>query len=95
MDEILNNLTFGEILHTTINGTNYLFIKRSVDLGITYSINQEKKTLPLSTITAALNDFNQQVNINAEWYLNYNRHEYETRPCNLSVLLVLLNRIES
>ena len=94
MEEILNNLIIGEVLHTTIHGTNYAFIKRSVDFGVTYSINKEQKTLPLSTINAALTDFNEQLEINANWYINYNQHEYETRPCNLCVLLELLLRVE-
>lgn len=94
MEEILNNLFVGEILYTTIHGTNYAFIGRSSDFGVIYSINQEQKTLPLDTINAALNDFNGQLEINAEWYINYNQHEYETRPCNLSVLLELLSRVE-
>jgi len=93
MEEILNRLVIGEILHTTLHGTNYTFIERSNDFGVTYAINQEQKTLPLNTINAAFIDFNMQVDINAQWYINYNRHEYETRPCNLSVLCELLSRI--
>jgi hypothetical protein len=93
MEEILNNLVIGEVLHVTANGTEYLFIGRSDDLGIVYSINQEQKTLPLNTINSAFisNNFGQE--IDAQWYINFNQHEYSTRPCNLSVLRELLARI--
>lgn len=93
MEEILNNLVIGEILYVTANGTQYLYIQRSYDFGIIYSINQERKTLPRNTINAALEAFNNGEEINAQWYINYNQHEYETRGCNLSVLNELLARI--
>lgn len=93
MEEILNNLVIGEVLHITANRTEYLFIGRSHDLGLVYSINQEQKTLPLNTINSAFMSYNIGEEINAQWYINYNQHEYETRPCNLSVILELLNRI--
>lgn len=93
MEEILNNLVVGEILYVTAYGTQYLFIERSHDLGVTYSINQEQKTLALNTINAALEAFNNGEEINIQWYLDFNEHEYRTRPCNLSVLSELLNRI--
>lgn len=93
MEEILNNLLVGEILYTTANGTQYLFIERNNNFGVIYSINQEQKTLPLNTINAAFEAFNIGEEINAQWYINYNQHEYETRPCNLSVLNELLARI--
>lgn len=93
MEEILNNLVVGEILHITANGTQYLFIGRNNDFGVIYSINQGQKTLPLNTINAALEAFNNNEEINAQWYINYNQHEYETRRCNLSVLRNLLARI--
>ncbi len=93
MEEILNNLNIGETLHTTSLGTNYIFIGRSNDLGVRYSINQEQKTLPINTINAAFNDFINGSEINSQWYLNYNQNEFETRPCNLSVLLELLSRV--
>ena len=93
MEEILNNLFVGELLYTTANGTQYLFIERSNDFGVTYSINQNQKTLPLNTINTALEAFNTGEEINAQWYINYNQNEYNTRPCNLSVLRELLNRI--
>ena len=50
MDEILNNLLVGEILYTTSNGTQYLYMGRNNNFGIVYSINQEQKTLPFNTI---------------------------------------------
>jgi len=93
MEEILNNLLVGEILHTTANRIEYLFVGRSNDLGIVYSINQEKKTLPLKTIEAAFMSNNIGEEINAQWYINFNQHEFETRPCNLYILLELINRI--
>ncbi len=93
MEEILNNLVVGEILYVTANGTQYLFIRRSNDFGVIYSINHVQKTLPLNTINAAFEAFNNHVIINAQWYTNYNQHEYETRRCNLSVLRNLLARI--
>lgn len=93
MEEILNNLFVDEILHETANGVQYLFIGRSHDLGVIYSINQERKKLPLNTINAAFDAFNNGEEINAQWYINYNQHEYGTRGCNLSVLNNLLARI--
>jgi hypothetical protein len=93
MDEILNNLLVGEILYTTSRGTQYLFMGRNNNLGVVYSINQEQKTLPYNTISAALRAFNLGEEINAQWYSNYNHHEYESRPCNLSVLNELLARV--
>jgi hypothetical protein len=86
-------LLIGETLYTTENGTEYLFIGPDNKFGVTYSINQERKILPLNTIYTAFSDFNNGEEINAQWYINYNRHEYETRPCNFSVLNALLNRI--
>ena len=93
MEEILNNLQVGDILYVTTNGIQYLFIRRSHDLGVIYSINQEQKTLPLNTINAAFEAFSNGEEINAQWYINYNQHEYGTRGCNLSVLRNLLERI--
>jgi hypothetical protein len=86
-------LLVGEILYTTANGTQYLFIGLNNNFGVIYSINQEQKTLPLNTINAAFEAFNIGAEINAQWYINYNQHEYKTRPCNLSVLNELLARI--
>jgi hypothetical protein len=94
MEEILNNLHIDEVLHVTARGTEYRFIGRSVDNGVNYSINQEQKTLPFNTINGAFIDFLQGIQIDAQWYTNHNQHEYETRPCNLSVLKELLNRLE-
>lgn len=93
MEEILNNLQVGDILHVTTHGIQYLFIRRSHEFSVIYSINQEQKTLPLNTINAAFEAFNNGEEINAQWYINYNQHEYETRGCNLSVLRGLLSRI--
>jgi hypothetical protein len=93
MDEILNNLFVGEILYTTSHGTQYLYTGRNNNLGVVYSINQKQKTLPLNTINDAFEAFNFGVEINAQWYTNYNQHEYKSRPCNLSVLNELLARI--
>lgn len=93
MEEILNNLHVGEILYVTANGTHYLFNGQDNNFGVTYFINENQKTLPLNTINAALESFNLGEEINAQWYINYNQHEYETRPCNLSVLKALLQRL--
>ncbi|MBK0383783.1 hypothetical protein I5M32_12510 [Pedobacter sp. SD-b] len=94
MEDILNQLVQDEILHTTNQGTDYLFITRSNDGGVTYSINQNRKTLPYDTIMNAFNDFNNQIIINRNWYNNYNKRESKTRPCNLAILKTLLNRIQ-
>lgn len=93
MDEILNNLLDGEVLYTTSNGTQYLYMGRNNNFDIVYSINQEQKTLPLNTINTAFEALNLGVEIDSQWYNNYNHSEYESRPCNLSVLNELLNRI--
>jgi len=58
MDEILNNLLVGEILYSTSNGTQYLYMGRNNNFDVVYSINQEQKTLPLNTINAAFEAFN-------------------------------------
>ena len=44
MEEILNNLQVGDILHVTTHGIQYLFIRRSHEFSVIYSINQEQKT---------------------------------------------------
>lgn len=93
MEEILNNLLVGETLYTTGYGIQYLYIRQNNNFGVIYSINHTQKTLPLNTINAAFEAFNNGEEINALWYINYNRYEYETRPCNFSVLNALLNRI--
>lgn len=92
MDEILDGLLEGETLYTTSNGTNYRYVGRDQNLGIIYSINQNQKTLPLNTLRAAIDSFNDGDIINRQWYLNFNHNEYESRPCNLSVLNALLDR---
>ncbi len=91
MEEILNNLNVGDTLYTTARGTNYLFISRSYDGGVKYSINLNPKILPLNTINTAVNDSLNNIVINTQWYRNYNPNEYRTRPCNLSILRELLN----
>lgn len=93
MDEIIDNLLVGEILYTTSNGTQYLYLSRNDNFGVVYSINHEQKTLPMNTINAAFEAFNLGEDINAQWYKNYNQNEYKSRPCNLSVLNELLARI--
>lgn len=89
----MNNLEVGEVLYVTANGTKYLYINRSNDFGVIFSINQGQKTLPLNTINAALEAYTHGVEINGQWYQNYNEREFRTRPCNLSVLKELLSRI--
>jgi hypothetical protein len=93
MNEILNNLVVGEILYTTSRGTNYFFRGRSTDFGVKYSINQSQKTIPLLTINTAFNDFLNGIEINSNWYKNFNDHEYGSRGCNLPVLRNLLIRL--
>ncbi len=92
MEDILNKLFFGEILHTTIHGNKYLFLKRCSDGGIKYSIKNNYKIIPFNTIKNAYNDFNKGVKINSIWYKKFNGKEYKSRPCNLSILNNLLNR---
>lgn len=93
MEEILNNLVKHETLYITRLKTNYHFIRRSDDGGIKYSIKQNSKTLPLATINTAYQDFQNGVEINSNWYKNYNYAEYKNRSCNLSILRSLLNRL--
>ena len=93
MEDILNNLELDEILYVTSRDTEYRFIGRKNNFGVTYSINLGRKTLPLITINDALEDFNNHIEINAQWYKNYNQQEYKTRSCNLSVLRNLLKRL--
>ena len=91
MKKILNNLIEGECLYETSKGTQYLFIRKSKDKGIVYSINQNSKTLPFVTINKAFQDNKKKV-INSDWYRKFNEKEYKSRPCNLSVLRKLLER---
>lgn len=96
MDEIIKNLVFNEVLYITRRGTEYRFLGRDkINAGIKYSINQNCKTLPLVTFQHAFKDFINGVEINSNWYRNFNKHEYETRSCNLSVIKSLLSRIKS
>ena len=93
MEEILNNLQPGEVLHTTGEGTNYTFIGLSTALGVKYSINANSKTLPRRTIDAAFDDFQNNIVIDRNWYRNFDSNEYRSRPCNFSVLKNLLLRL--
>lgn len=93
MEEILNNLLVGEVLHITGKGVQYLFIRRSADGGVIYSINNESKILPLITINAAIEAQNNGIEINRLWYQNFNALESKTRGCNLQVLRMLLQRL--
>ncbi len=93
MEEILNNIVQGEVLHITNHGTSYVFLSRSDDGGVVYSINKSRKTLPRLTIDSAEVDYRNSKPIDRNWYKNFNKKEYETRPCNFSVLKNLLNRL--
>lgn len=93
MEKLLNNLIVGEVLYTTQNEVQYLFINRSIDGGVIYTINNSSKTLPLITINAAIEAQNNGNEINRFWYQNFNLHESKTRGCNLHVLKELLQRL--
>ena len=91
--EILTSLENGDILHTTRDGINYLFVGISNCGHIIYTIGNEQKYLPILTVNKALEEFNSNKFIDANWYKKFNKPEYETRPCNLSVLKNLIKRI--
>ena len=93
MNEILDNLIIGESVHITHHGTQYMYIGRSDDMGVKYSINRSRKILPFQTINAALIARNNNEDIDAQWYKGFNLVEYKNRPCNLSVLNGLLSRL--
>jgi hypothetical protein len=93
MEELLNTLNFGDVLYITANQVRYFFISRSLDGGVTYSINNSRKTLPLITINAAIEAQNNGNEINRFWYQNFNLLESKTRGCNLQVLKELLQRL--
>jgi len=93
MEEILNNMSTGEILHTTNRNTNYLLVRWDRKIGVTYSINHNRKTLPFDTIIAGLAAQNRGKTIDRQWYRNFNLKENNSSPCNLSVLRNLLNRM--
>ncbi len=95
MIDLINNLQFNEELYRTNRGTIYNFIRISRDGGIVYSINNNRKTLPLITILTALNDSNNGIVINRAWYRNFDELESRTRGCNLGVLRNLINRYNS
>lgn len=87
----LRTLLPNEILYTTSRGVNYRFISRNNDGGIVYSINNNRKTLPLNTILSAFNDSNNGIVINRAWYRNFNELELRSRGCNLGVIRNLIN----
>jgi len=93
MEKLLNTLNEGDVLYITANQVKYFFISRSSDGGVTYSINNSRKILPLTTINAAIEEKNNGNEINRFWYQNFNLLESETRGCNLQVLKELLNRL--
>jgi hypothetical protein len=94
MEEILNNLFVGEVLYITNLGTQYILHEVLVDNSLRYNINQETKTLPIATIIAAFQAAENGIEINSQWYSNYNEQEARSRPCNLSVLKNLIQRID-
>ncbi len=93
MVDILNNLNKGEALYVTSKKTQYLYIGRSSDFGVKYSIKNNQKTLPLNTINAAIVSINNGEEINRTWYDEFNPHESKTRGCNLQVLKKLIQRL--
>ena len=95
MTTLINNLQFNQNLYITNRGTNYNFIRIANDGGIVYSINNNRKTLPLHTILTALNDSNNGININRTWYRNFNEAESRSRGCNLGVLRNLIEMFNS
>ena len=95
MRNLLNNLRFNQVLYTTNRDTTYNFIRIANDVGIVYSINNNRKTLPLHTILTALNDSNNGIIINRAWYRNFNEEESRSRGCNLGVLRNLIERFNS
>ena len=95
VEEILNNLRKGEVLYITKKNVNYLFIRRSSDGGVIYSVNDNTKTLPFITINAAIEAHNNGIEINKLWYHNFNAIESKTRTCNLQVLINLIERMKT
>ena len=95
MRNLLHNLQFNQNLYITNRGTNYNFIRIANDGGIVYSININRKTLPLDTILTALNDSNNGIIINRSWYRNFNEVESGSRGCNLGVLRNLIEMFNS
>ena len=92
MRNLLNNLRFNQVLYTTNRAINYNFIRIANDGGIVYTINNNRKTLPLNTIMTALNDSNNGIIINRAWYRNFNEAESRSRGCNLGILRNLIQR---
>ncbi len=92
MRELIENLQIGQVLYTTKNDVKYKLLEISIDGSLKYSINTSIKTLPISTINAALKARNNKIIVNAKWYKSFNPDEYKSRPCNLSVLKNLLKK---
>jgi len=95
VEEILNNLRKGEVLYITKKNVNYHYIRRSIDGGVIYSINDNTKTLPFNTINAAIEAQNNGIEINKLWYHKFNAIESKTRSCNLQVLIKLIERMKT
>ena len=92
MEKILSSLVPGEVLHTSQTGVQYKVKRLESDLSVRYYFLKNAKTLPIQTILAAMAAFDQGQEISAQWYKNYNLNEYESRPCNCSVLKALISR---
>ena len=93
MEKVLENLILDEILYVTNKNTKYLFLKKSLDGGIRYSIGKNVKKLPLNTINEAFKEKLNGVEITRAWYRKFNKVEYRNSPCNFSILITLLNRV--
>jgi len=93
MDEVLLKLRLNEILHITSKNTKYLFLRRSSDGGVVYSINNTSKKLSYITICRAFEDRANSIRITRKWYREFNKNEYDNNPCNYSVLISLLGRL--
>lgn len=90
---IIKDLKKDEVLYETKKGIKYYLIKTYEDYSIKYSINKNSKIIPFKTIEAAFNDHSKKIKIDAKWYKLFNKKEYESRGCNLSVLKELLKKI--
>lgn len=80
----------GSIVYITKRGTKYFAKSFDKNYGLTYFINQSSKNIPIETITTAYEHHKNGIEINAKWYKNFNKIEYASRPCNLSVLNYVL-----
>lgn len=81
------------IIYITSKGTQYKITDISPDKGITYSINSYTKNIPINTIIKAYTDKQKGLSINRKWYNDYNKKESTSRPCNLSMLNTILNKL--